>query len=74
MQGDPEPEQPDEPRQVGYKLFSTGKDAADYYRDLVKKLTKNQDLNQVWYLLQCCPSPSPTSTQDQGNYLCTCHR
>lgn len=57
VQGEPEPQQPDEPRRLGYKLFNTGKDAADYYRNLVNKLTKNQDLNEV---CPCCaPLASP---------------
>ena len=57
VQDEAEPQQPDEPRRLGYKLFTIGKDAADYYRNLVNKLTKNQDLNEVCILLTITTLP-----------------
>ena len=42
----------DEPRKIGYKTFPDGNVANKYYKDLLRDITHNQDLNEVCH----CPS------------------
>ena len=53
-----EPEQAeDEPRKIGYKTFLNGIEAYKYYRELLREITHNQDLNEVCH----CPSRARSS-------------
>lgn len=44
-EGQDEPK--DAPVKIGYRTFSSGRDAMDYFHGLIQHLTKNQDLNEV---------------------------